>query len=219
MIPASSLVLARVGESGKVRGITPCHAHPATFGIHLSGPPLNVSLVPEHLCITRHLTVHDPATPSHGIGQNARAQSMPGRASTRAHRALAAPVRRALDRRRPPPASLPLHEHLLPALYTLDKRPGLPLLRRRRPPHFTAARRATDIGCARAILSRFGRASYTSSIARTPASRSRPRLALSLATGAAPWPFLLSTPRPPLDPINRGDRLLHSSHHPLPSPH
>jgi hypothetical protein len=71
-------------------------------------------LVPEHLCITRHLTVHDPATPSLGIGQNARAQSWPGHASTRAHRALAAPVRRALERRRPPLAKLPLRRASTP---------------------------------------------------------------------------------------------------------
>jgi hypothetical protein len=88
-------------------------------------------------------------------------------------------------------------EHLLPALYTLDTRPGLPLLRRRRPRRLSAARPVTDSASARAIPSRFGLASYTLSIARTPASRSRPRLALSLATGATPWPLLLSTPRHP----------------------
>jgi hypothetical protein len=110
-------------------------------------------------------------------------------------------------------------EHLLPALYTLDKLPGLPLLRRRRPRRLSAARPVTDIGRARALPSPFSLSQYRLSIARTSASRSRPRLALSLATGAAPWPFLLSTPRPPLDPINRGDRLLPSAHNPLPSPH
>jgi hypothetical protein len=110
-------------------------------------------------------------------------------------------------------------EHRHPALYTLDTSPGLPLLRRRRPPHFNAARRATDPASARALPSPFSLSRYRLSISRTPASRSSPRLALSPATGAAPWPFLLSTPRPPLDPINRGDRLLPSAHHPLPSPH
>jgi hypothetical protein len=97
---------------------------------------------------------------------------------------------------------LPLHpyhgvEHLLPALYTLDTRPGLPLLRRRRPRRLSAARPVTDSASARAVSSRFGLASYTLSIARTPASRSRPRLALWIATRATPWPLLLSTPRHP----------------------
>jgi hypothetical protein len=110
-------------------------------------------------------------------------------------------------------------EHLLPALYTLDKRPGLPLLRRRRPPHFSAARPAADIGCARAVPSRFGLASYTLSIARTPASPSRPRLALWIATRATPWPLLHSTLGHLPPAINSDDRLLLSSHNSLPSPH
>jgi hypothetical protein len=110
-------------------------------------------------------------------------------------------------------------EHRLPALYTPDTIPSLPLLHRRRPLHFTAARPVIDFGCARAIASRLGLASYGLSIARTPASPSRPRLALSLATGATPWPFLLSTPRHLPPPINSDDRHSFSSHNPLPSPH
>jgi hypothetical protein len=116
-------------------------------------------------------------------------------------------------------ASYACVEHRLPALYTLDKRPGLPLLRRRRPHHLSAARPVTDIGCARAILSRFGRASYKLSIARTRASPSRPSLAPWIARSAAPWTLLHSTLGHLPPAINRAPQPSISSHTLLPSPH
>jgi hypothetical protein len=77
----------------------------------------------------------------------------------------------------------------------------------------------TDIGRARALPSPFSLPRYRLSIAMTPASRSRPRLALSLARSAAPWTLLHSTSRPPPPAINRAPQPSSSSHHLLSSPH
>jgi hypothetical protein len=65
-------------------------------------------LVLEHLCNTRNITVHSPCSPRLGIGQNARVQTVPERASRRGERALDTPVRRALEQPTPPLQSLPL---------------------------------------------------------------------------------------------------------------
>jgi hypothetical protein len=71
-------------------------------------------LVLEHLCSSRTPTVHAPATPSHGIGQNQHAQNLPEHASRRGDHALGAPGRRALERPTPPLQRLALHRASTP---------------------------------------------------------------------------------------------------------
>jgi hypothetical protein len=198
----------------------PCHVPRPPLGIPLSGLPLNFSS-----CLRASLKHKDHASTAHSIA-NARhwperprpkpCQSMPANAVS-AHwpRQYVAHSSATV---------LPLHpyhgvEQLLPALYTLDKHPGLPLLRRRRPRRLSAARPVTDIASARAIPSPFSLRQCTLSIARTPPISSRPSLAPWSARSAAPWPLLHSTLGHLPPSINSDDRHLLSSHNPLPSPH
>jgi hypothetical protein len=82
MLPASSLVLARVRESGKVREKHPCQAHPANFGIPLSGHYLDASPCPG---ASTQLKDDDGTHPSSAEPRHWPERARPKHARTRQH--------------------------------------------------------------------------------------------------------------------------------------
>ena len=100
-MPSSFKVEKRGGEHHAV----PCRPPSLTFSL------ASISqhhLVLEHLHRTRMMTMHGQDSRAHGIGQESRVQNVASARQARGERALAAPVRRALDHLRPSPASLAL---------------------------------------------------------------------------------------------------------------